>query len=235
MPVEKTDNNDSIYNDIDEVLAAPPSKLVRYGNTIFLLVLLIVFAVLYFVKYTAGINCRAVFTNLHATEVNAPKNESIIKKAFVAEGSVVKKGDCLLILQTIEAEKLDTIKATIAGKIILKRNLIIDDIVEPHRNLLLINGLEPRITVKLILEENTDKLLIKIRQQVDINMPKNGQTVNATITSLPYQINEKGSFMVDAYLPTKLNSTDIELISANLNTGTAFIGIEKRRLFGKLF
>ena len=28
MPVEKTDNNDSIYNDIDEVLAAPPSKLV---------------------------------------------------------------------------------------------------------------------------------------------------------------------------------------------------------------
>ena len=235
MPIQKTNTADSIYNDIDEVLAAPPSKLIRYSNTIFLVVLLIVISVLYFVQYTDGINCKAVLTNLNTVEVKTPKNETIIKRVFVQEATIVKKGDYLLVLQSLTTKVLDTLKAPIAGKILLKRNLIVENILEPNNNICLINGLNPSITVKLVLEENADKQRIKLGQQVNIYLPKYNLPITATIISLPYLVNEKSSYVLDANLSTNTNCKDMALILLNTNTATAFINVEKKRLFGKLF
>ena len=48
-------NNNSIYSNMDEMLAKPPSSIVRYGSITMLLLLFILCSIGFFVNYNDGI------------------------------------------------------------------------------------------------------------------------------------------------------------------------------------
>lgn len=91
-------NNNAHFADIDEVLATPPWRLVKYSNTILLAVLLILFGLSFYLRYNDGIYEPAIIHSRSNTMVKSTNQEATIEKIFVGEGKRVKAGDTLLLL-----------------------------------------------------------------------------------------------------------------------------------------
>ncbi len=232
MPLAHTNNNESVYNDIDEVLAAPPSSLMRYGNTVFLFVIITIFSILIFVKYTDGIACTATVTNLSIAEGNAPDRESVIEQVFVRSDSFVHKADAIVSVTFRDDKLADTLKAPYSGRLTLQRKLNSGDMLNAHVPLYILNKSKSVYAIKLLINE-ADAGQVKTGQLVNINLGSDFGTTDAEVISLPYLENGNNNFVVDA------NFTDANKM---LNAGvfkkkncTAFIALQRKSLFAKIF
>src|SRR5215218_7004952 len=111
MPQNKS--NETIYEDINEVLSAPSSAIVRYGIGVMGVIMLILFLVLLLVKYTEGFRFVAVLKLTESVPVYSGKENTRIMASRVANGTTVKKGKILLVTRNSQTGLNDTVFAPV--------------------------------------------------------------------------------------------------------------------------
>ncbi len=218
------------YNDIDEILAAPPSFLLRYGSATLLMALIICFCIGYFLKYEDGFYEQASISSLNSVEIKSPTKSMDIFKVLVKNNRVIKAGEPLLILKSEGI--LDTIKSKITGNIYVQRLLVERSILEPNVPLFFIENEIPIYKVSILVSE-IHSPQIRLAQKVDIttnaNYEKQSQQIEAKVVSLPYKVVNNKMMNVDAEISgNKKLSVFLHL------EGRAFIKTGEKRLISKL-
>ncbi|MGF2412406.1 hypothetical protein [Ferruginibacter sp.] len=92
-------NQTPLYNDLDEVLNKPPKKMVRYGNTLLLLVIVMVCCISFIVKHENIIECSATILPQNFTTIQSPQTKTVVKKFFLQCDTLLHKGDTVVVLK----------------------------------------------------------------------------------------------------------------------------------------
>lgn len=85
---------------VQEILSNPPSWLVRWGITVIFIVLLMVLAISYFVKYPDFINSQVVITTLNPPEKIEARTSGKIEGVLIENHQNVHSGQVLAYLET---------------------------------------------------------------------------------------------------------------------------------------
>jgi hypothetical protein len=206
-------NNNSIYSNMDEMLAKPPSSIVRYGSITMLFLLLILCSIGFFVSYDDGITGVVHIQADNTAEIKSPLQNVIVEKNFIQKDTILQKGDTILILKmcsdTIQ-NALSSISplggrgsliAPFTGKIICQRKLVQGDLIEGNSLLYVMAGGQNRFKVKISFAA-TLKEKIALGQTVKITIPGYQQNSlgkpTCQIISLPYTDSTTQKMMVDA-------------------------------------
>jgi hypothetical protein len=158
-------DNNSIYSNMDEMLAKPPSNIVRYGSITILFLLLILCGIGFFVNYDDGITGIAYIQADSTAEIKSPLQNVIVEKNFIQSDTILKKGDTILMLKTPGNTIQDNpssiplpfnswaLVAPFAGKIICQRKLTQGDLIESNSLLFVMAGGQNRFKVKIAFAE----------------------------------------------------------------------------------
>jgi hypothetical protein len=208
-------DNNSIYSNMDEMLAKPPSNIVRYGSITILFLLLILCGIGFFVNYDDGITGIAYIQADSTAEIKSPLQNVIVEKNFIQSDTILKKGDTILMLKTPGNTIQDNpssiplpfnswaLVAPFAGKIICQRKLTQGDLIESNSLLFVMAGGQNRFKVKIAFAE-TFKEKIALGQIVKIAIPGYQQNNlgkhTCEIISLPYTDSVTQKMVVDATL-----------------------------------
>jgi hypothetical protein len=219
MPNQATNpaqqDKNSIYSNMDEMLAKPPSSIVRYGSITMLLLLLILCSIGFFVNYNDGITGVAHIQADNTAEIKSPLQNVIVEKNFVLSDTILQKGDTILLLKipdnTIQnsgssipaPEACLALVAPFTGKIICQRKLVQGDLVEHNSLLFAMAGGQNLFKVKISFAEAL-KEKIALGQSVKIAIPgyqqNNLSKPTCQIISLPYTDSATKKMVVDAAL-----------------------------------
>ncbi|WP_159480050.1 HlyD family secretion protein, partial [Chryseobacterium sp. 18068] len=85
---------------VQDILTEPPHWMFRWGNTIILLILLLIMGMSYIIKYPEFVPAPIVVTSQNPPEKIEARSSSKIEKIFIKDHQKVKKGDVLLVLQS---------------------------------------------------------------------------------------------------------------------------------------
>lgn len=85
---------------VQDILTDPPHWMFRWGNTIIFLILLLILAMSYIIKYPEFVPAPIIVTSQNPPEKIEARSSSKIEKIFIKDHQRVKKGDILLILQS---------------------------------------------------------------------------------------------------------------------------------------
>ena len=94
---------------VQDVLSDPPYWMIRWGNTMIFVILLMVLIMSYFIKYPEFIPAPILVTSQSPPEKLEARANSKIEKIFVKNGEVVSKNDILMVLQS-SANYIDVLK-----------------------------------------------------------------------------------------------------------------------------
>jgi hypothetical protein len=241
-------DNNSIYGNMDEMLAKPPSNIVRYGSMTMLFLLLILCTIGFFVNYDDGITGIAHIQAGSTAEIKSPLQNVIIEKNFIQSDTFLQKGDTILLLKM----PVDTIQnglssippsgaswalvAPFNGKIICQRKLAPGDLIERNSLLFAMVGGQNRFKVKIAFAEAL-KEKIALGQTVKITIPgyqqNNLSKLTCEIISLPYTDTVTQKKVVDATLIFNTESTayffstslPAYIISSRKSLAAAFLGL----------
>ena len=203
MPQRNVSSGDTFYDEIDDVLASPPSNLVRYGTSAFLLVILVLATVLILVQTTDGIECPAVVVSKNVAQIKAPAEESFISKIVVGPGSFVQRGQVVLITKTLMGE-YDTLRAPQAGRLTTQRKMEAKDQLDALVPLYLIEPDEKKYAVCIFLPDGINRMQVYPGQKAVLSLEgfsgEESKSLNAEIISSPYVPDGKNSWVTDAVL-----------------------------------
>lgn len=150
-------NQTALYNDLDEVLNKPPKKLVRYGNILLLLVIVMVCCISFVVQHEDSIGCNATIVPENFVTLQSPQKKSIVKKIFLQHDTALHKGDTVIVLQT-DSDSLTTggftkneiaMVAPYDCKVLLKRMPEQGEIILPGTVLATITSAQSKFEVQL--------------------------------------------------------------------------------------
>lgn len=80
---------------VQEILTTPPHWMIRWGNTLIFIIILMVLAMSYFIKYPEFIPASIVVTSQNPPEKLEARINSKIEKIFVHNGQKVAVNDIL--------------------------------------------------------------------------------------------------------------------------------------------
>lgn len=228
-------NNSSLYSDIDEVMSAPNSRIVKYGNAVLLGVLLIMFTISFFLRFNDGINEPVIVKSLTDVLVKSPESSLIIRKVLVQDGAKVQEGDTLIVASN--GLKTIIITAPLTGSILLQRKLIVGDMLPPLLPLLMLLSEQERYSIKIIVSTiNSQKITIGQRGVITLNKHAKGQAgqLNIEIISLPYKDINRDILVADAvFIPMEKGNLYKKLPHLIDVTGIAYIVTDNKRLLSK--
>jgi hypothetical protein len=246
-------DNNSIYSNMDEMLAKPPSSIVRYGSMTMLFLLLILCTIAFFVNYDDGITGIAHIQADSTAEIKSPLQNVIIEKYFIQSDTFLQKGDRILLLKmpgdTIQnglslvppypersrrAGASITLVAPFAGKIICQRKLAQGDLIERNSLLFVMVGGQNHFKVKIAFAE-AFREKIALGQSVSISIPgyQQNNLVKPTceIISLPYADSATQKMVVDATLHFTTEAESKKPITYFFNTNAeAYIICNRKSL-----
>jgi len=99
-------NNNTLDNinlrseDVQEILTTPPHWMVRWGNTLFFAILVIILIMSYIIKYPEFINAPIIISSQNPPEKIEARISSKIEKILIQDQQKVQKGDILVVLQS---------------------------------------------------------------------------------------------------------------------------------------
>jgi multidrug resistance efflux pump len=99
----KNDILDSIElrsESVQDILTDPPHWMFRWGNTIILIILILVLLMSYIIKYPEFVPAPIIVTSQNPPEKIEARSSSKIEKIFIKDHQNVKKGDVMLVLQS---------------------------------------------------------------------------------------------------------------------------------------
>jgi multidrug resistance efflux pump len=94
------DNIELRSESVQDILTDPPHWMFRWGNTIILLILLLILGMSYIIKYPEFVPAPIIVTSQNPPEKIEARSSSKIEKIFIKDHQKVKKGDVLLVLQS---------------------------------------------------------------------------------------------------------------------------------------
>lgn len=94
------DNIELRSESVQDILTEPPHWMFRWGNTMILLILIMILIMSYIIKYPEFVPAPIVVTSQNPPEKIEARNSSKIEKIFIKDHHRVKKGDVLMVLQS---------------------------------------------------------------------------------------------------------------------------------------
>ena len=235
MPDNQLD--ETIYDDIGEVLHAPPSGIVRYGISVISAVVLVVIALLLLVKYTDGYRFSAVLQAPGNQPVYSGKEATQIMLNRVVEGALVKREEVLLVTRETGKTANDTIRAKSSGKLVLLRKLREGQFIPAGVPLFLTGSDDKGLQARLFLSREAASFPFKLGQRIRFQ-PKNGsedQELEGEVVSLPYTIKGGYQAVVDIWVDQQFLQKADGLFPFTQLEGEAFIPTGRRALLARIF
>lgn len=94
------DNIELRSENVQDILSTPPHWMIRWGNTLIFIILLMVLMMSYFIKYPEFIPAPILVTSQNPPEKLEARTNSKIEKIFVKNGQNVSKNEVLMVLQS---------------------------------------------------------------------------------------------------------------------------------------
>ena len=94
------DNIELRSENVQDILSTPPHWMIRWGNTLIFIILLMVLMMSYFIKYPEFIPAPSLVTSQNPPEKLESRTNSKIEKIFVKNGQNVSKNEVLMVLQS---------------------------------------------------------------------------------------------------------------------------------------
>lgn len=85
---------------VQDILTQPPHWMIRWGNTIIFIILLLILIMSYIIKYPEFIPAPIIVTSQNPPEKLEARTNSKIEKIFIENNQEVKKGQILMIMQS---------------------------------------------------------------------------------------------------------------------------------------
>ena len=85
---------------VQDILTTPPHWMIRWGNTLIFIILLMILMMSYFIKYPEFIPAPIFVTSQNPPEKLESRTNSKIEKIFVKNGQNVSKNEVLMVLQS---------------------------------------------------------------------------------------------------------------------------------------
>lgn len=100
MKKEILDNIELRSESVQDILTNPPHWMFRWGNTIIFIILLLILAMSYIIKYPEFVPAPIVVTSQNPPEKIEARSSSKIEKIFIKDHQKVKKGEVMMVLQS---------------------------------------------------------------------------------------------------------------------------------------
>lgn len=94
------DNIELRSESVQDILTRPPHWMIRWGNTIIFIILLMILLMSYYIKYPEFVPSQIIVTSQNPPEKVLSRTNSKIEKIFVKDHMEVKKNDVLMVLQS---------------------------------------------------------------------------------------------------------------------------------------
>lgn len=94
------DNIELRSESVQDILTQPPHWMIRWGNTVIFIILLLVLVMSYIIKYPEFIPAPVIITSQNPPEKIEARSNSKVEKIFIKDHQKVKKNDVLMVLQS---------------------------------------------------------------------------------------------------------------------------------------
>lgn len=94
------DNIELRSESVQDILSQPPNWMIRWGNTLIFIIMLMILLMSYFIKYPEFVSAPIIVTSQNPPEKLEARTNSKIEKIFVKDHQDVKKNDILMVLQS---------------------------------------------------------------------------------------------------------------------------------------
>ncbi|PQA94987.1 HlyD family secretion protein [Chryseobacterium piscicola] len=94
------DNLELRSENVQDILTTPPHWMIRWGNSMIFIILLMVLMMSYFIKYPEFIPAPILVTSQNPPEKLEARTNSKIEKIFIKNGEIVNKNEVLMVLQS---------------------------------------------------------------------------------------------------------------------------------------
>jgi hypothetical protein len=227
-----------LHEEVNEVLGKTPIGLVRWGNTMLLIIVVALLGVSCLVYYPDVITGKATVIPNSSSLINSPAYETTVEKVFVKEGDKISRGQTLGMLRSVnEPTKIDTLIASQNGVVALQRIIAASNTLAAGSSLMIIND-ELRGHRVIIQAPAQQAGKIVLGQKVSISPVQYPRQefgeLEGQIVSKPSR-EEKGMVTIEAII--KNNTTTYgNKLPLNLTTsGIATITVSRKTVFSKLF
>lgn len=100
MEKDILDNIELRSESVQDILTQPPHWMIRWGNTIIFLILILILIMSYVIKYPEFIPAPVVVTSQNPPEKLEARTNSKIEKIFIKNHQQVKKNEVLMVMQS---------------------------------------------------------------------------------------------------------------------------------------
>ncbi|MBT2622171.1 MULTISPECIES: HlyD family secretion protein [Chryseobacterium] len=100
MEKEILDNIELRSESVQDILTRPPHWMIRWGNTIIFIILILILIMSYIIKYPEFVSAPIVVTSQNPPEKLEARTNSKIEKIFIKDHQEVKKNDVLMVMQS---------------------------------------------------------------------------------------------------------------------------------------
>ncbi|CAH0287434.1 HlyD family secretion protein [Chryseobacterium sp. WG14] len=100
MKEDILDNIELRSESVQDILTQPPHWMIRWGNTIIFVILLLILVMSYIIKYPEFVPAPIIVTSQNPPEKLEARTSSKIEKIFIKDHQEVKKNDLLMVMQS---------------------------------------------------------------------------------------------------------------------------------------
>ncbi|HCN48340.1 MAG TPA: HlyD family secretion protein [Chryseobacterium sp.] len=100
MKEDVLDNIELRSESVQDILTQPPHWMIRWGNTIIFIILLLILVMSYIIKYPEFVPAPIVVTSQNPPEKIEARINSKIEKIFIKDHQQVKKNEVLMVMQS---------------------------------------------------------------------------------------------------------------------------------------
>ncbi|WP_347220042.1 HlyD family efflux transporter periplasmic adaptor subunit [Chryseobacterium sp.] len=98
MKEDVLDNIELRSESVQDILTQPPNWMIRWGNTLIFVIILLIFAMSYIIKYPEFVPAPIIVTSQNPPEKLEARINSKIEKIFIKDHQEVKKNDVLMVM-----------------------------------------------------------------------------------------------------------------------------------------
>ncbi|MGC4128194.1 MAG: HlyD family efflux transporter periplasmic adaptor subunit [Bergeyella sp.] len=238
--MDKLDEIELRSESVQDILTAPPHWMIRWGNSVIFIILLMILLMSYFIKYPEFVPAPIIVTSQNPPEKFLLGDDSKIEKIFVKNHQEVKKNDILMTLKSLQNEQSEKIISSMDGIVSFQQFLAENQMVKSGT---VIMSVFPKskgnlIGIMLIPAANSGK--IKQGQKVLIKLDNyryqefgiiKGKVKNISLTT-----DEKGNYYIEVILPKNLKTSYNKQLPFDKELkGNAEIVTEDLRLMERFF
>lgn len=100
MSKDILDNIELRSESVQDILTQPPHWMIRWGNSVILVILLLILVMSYIIKYPEFVSAPVMVTSQNPPEKIEARMSSKIEKIFIKDHQEVKKNDVLMVMQS---------------------------------------------------------------------------------------------------------------------------------------